>query len=354
MYTFTMTMTMKEKCVPLFVVSFFLLFFGFGASTAPSVEASGRANISLSPKFPSPGDRVDASLTLYGVNKNSAYITWIINGEIVKQAYGLDKHSFVVGEVGSKYTVGYIVQDPSGARVTGEATVQVSDLTIVWEGKTYTPLFYKGRAMFSAGAEVVVSAVPFIVDASGRLYDKEDLVYSWRTGGPTNRATAVGPGRHTAVLSNTRLYDPFIVYLEVSDPQGNVRGAKQIRIPFTQPILQLYDDNPYIGVYYGRAIGPVYGVHSGREATVIAEPYHMIASSRIDPVLTYEWVVGNTRYTSPGSISFGSEGPGFGTTPLSLSLTSRENHLQSARIDKRIDFGERSMWQYSDQETFPL
>lgn len=356
MYTFVITMRMQEKkqCVFLFLISFFVLFLGFGVFNVSSVESAGRATISLSPKFPKPGDVVVAKLTLYGFNRSSAYVTWIVNGEIVSQAYGEDRYSFVAGEVGSKITVGFIVQDTAGSKASGETTAQVSDLTIVWEGKTYTPLFYKGRSMFSGGADVVVSAVPSIVDSKGVFYGKDELIYSWTVGGPTNSPSVSGLGQHTAVLKNTRLFDPFIVYLQVSDPKGNLRSAEQIRIPFTQPVLQLYEDSPYVGVYYGRAVGPTYGVYSGREATVVAEPYHIIASSRVDPILTYEWLIGNKKYTSPGSISFGAEGPGYGSTPLSLTVKSEESLMQSARIDKTIDFGERGMWEQTNKETLPL
>lgn len=343
-------------------VSMFALFVVVGLffSGVPTVLAqmfSGetiiqKAHLEVDPRYPTPGEMVKVTLLAPTVDMESSIVTWTVNGKVVQQSYAGKQLTVPAGEVGSTLSIRVTAESPKGERVSADTSIRVSDATILWEGKTYTPVFFAGRALYTPGSEVTFSALPLVTDTSKHFYNKDDLIYVWRIKG-NSMPLASGKGKHTVTLINKNEFLPFEIYLEIKDPQGNMRVSKKLSVPVSQPELQLYEDSPIVGIYYGRALGATFGVYSG-ESTVIAEPYYMSASSRVDPVLVYGWEVSGNEYSAPGALKFGSEGDGLQSTMLKLSVKNDAFWLQSARIEKRIDFGERSTWRETSSETTPL
>lgn len=352
MYNFKQGMYRFIQKLSLIAVFVFCIFIPTESLFAQGFGGIKSAFIEISPKYPLAGERVKATLSSPSLDTDTALITWTLNGEVAQQAYSEKTFYFNAGGVGDHMTLRVDAEDGSKKRVSSQKDLYISDLVIVWEGKTYTPAFYGGRALASPGAYVAINAIASVTKSDGALYDKKDLSYVWRAGN-ANTPRVSGFGKNSILLQNENPYESFIVYLEVKDPGGEVRATKKIFVPGTEPKIHLYEDNPYIGIHYDRAIGSTYGIYGG-EATVVAEPYFMSVSSRIDPLLNYTWSVGNTTYSSPGSITFGAEGNGFGSTPLSLVIKNSEYWLQSARFDKRIDFGGRSQWINTNPNTTTL
>lgn len=309
------------------------------------------AFIDMKPKYPLAGERVNVTLNAPSLDMDTALVVWTINGKVVQSAYAGKNFSFTAGNIGERMIIQVSAEDGAQKKVSAQKELYISDLVLVWEGKTYTPPFYKGRSLSSPGSYTVLSAIASVTKKDGGVYGKNELFYVWKTGN-TDIPNISGKGKHSVLMKNGNPYEPYDIYLEVKDPTGEVRVVKKIVVPISQPTVHLYEDNLY-GIYYDQIIGSVYGVYGG-EATVVAEPYFMSASSRIDPALSYSWVVGDTNYTSPGSLTFGTEGDGYGSTHLNLVIKNLDYRLQSARSDKRIDFGGNNPWLDTNPETTTL
>lgn len=335
--------------IKLYSLLFFssLLFVGLFAIFTTGVQAEGtqsppRGTIVLSPKFPTPGQTVQARFYSASLDQDTALITWRLNGEIIQQAYSETVVTYKVGEIGTVSKLSVTAEDAKGFRVTVESVSYVSDVAIVWEGSTYTPPFYSGKALQTPGSEVTLVALPSVADSKGNLYDKNDLVYMWSINNSSVPVVS-GKGKHSVTLKNSNAQTNFLLTLLVKDPQGNTRAAKLLEIPLSQPKIVLYEDSPLIGIRYDKAIEHTYGIFD-REATIVAEPYFTTASNRTDPVLKYTWSVANVEYTKPGSITLGSEGAGSGSTYLSLIIKNTKYWLQSGRADLEIEFGKSNAW----------
>ncbi len=348
---------LKNTTVSTYVLFVFVGMFFFCVSPVFAQTFSGanivqKAHIEVEPRYPTPGEVVKATLLAPTIDMDSSLVTWTVNGKVVQQSYAGKQMTVPAGEVGSTLTIRVTAESTGGERVSADVSIRVSDATVLWEGKTYTPAFFEGRALYTPGSEVTFSVLPLVTDTSKHFYNKNDLIYVWRIKGNSNPLVS-GKGKHTVTLINKNEFEPFEIYLEIKDPQGTIRVTKKLTVPISQPEVQLYEDSPFVGIYYGKAIGSTFGVYSG-ESTVVAEPFYMSASSRVDPVLVYKWKVGGNEYNAPGILKFGAEGDGLQSTTLKLSVKNDAHWLQSARIEKRIDFGERNTWRETSSETTPL
>ena len=322
----------------------FLLFIALFVVLIPlkSTAEVGNKKLTLDPKLPTPGETVRAELIAHSLDFDTALVTWRVNGEVIEHGYSLPTIDFVAGPVGTTYTISATAEDASGERVFLERGFTVSDLSIIWEGRTYTPAFYEGTALLSEGAEVALQAIANVTNSYGGLYAPHELSYSWVISNAGSSKLS-GKAKHSVVVKNFRPREPLTVYVSVKDPTGVIRVEKSIRIPVHSTKTVLYENNPYVGIRYDKALGEVLGVYD-REVSILAEPYYMSAKTRRDSTLEYEWLVAGERYQSPGGLVFGVEGDASGSTNVQVTIKNKKYWLQTARADLSISYGERNTW----------
>jgi hypothetical protein len=286
---------------------------------------------------------VQATFVGTSIDLDTAIITWSIDGKILEKKFSSKTISFTVGSVGTTMNVSVDAEDGRGSKASASNQIRVSDVTVLWEGRTYTPPFFKGRALQSPGSEIVLSTISKVVDKNGKFYNIEELSYIWTTN-HSSVPELSGKGKHSVLLRNQQPFQDLHVNVQVKDPLGEVRVVKNIVIPSTSPILLLYEDDSSIGMRYDRAVESEFSIYN-REATLVAEPYYMSASTRTDELLKYAWSIDGTTNTTPGSLSFSpGENAGVGTTYLSLIIESTKHWLQNGRSDVKIHFGAQGQW----------
>ncbi len=343
--------TFKISLVTSFVV--FALFVVFTNTIFAFSEHGSRLDIN--PNYPSPNSTVTARFMAPGVDINTALITWRVNGEVIQQAYGKNIVKFEVGKIGTIYKISVFAKDAKNKKASKSEVIQVSDATIIWEGKTYTPPFYKGRAMQSPGSSISLLVIPEITNSNGVMYDKDDLFYEWMTNNSTIPESA-GKGMYYTTLKNPKPMETFKVVVKIKDKNGDLRTVKKAIIPVTQPMIKIYEDNPFVGVRYDKSIENVYNIRT-KESTIMAEPFYMSVENRVDKNLTYSWIISNVEYNNKGTITLGSEGTGFGSTNLSLTIQNDAYWLQNARKSLRVEFGQKEQYNWDrniNPETTPL
>lgn len=344
---------MMRKKIVLQIVTpvFFVLFFIF--STGITHAQEHKATLTLKPSFPMPHSQVRVELNAYTIDFDTALVTWRVDGEVIEKVYSKKIFTFTVGGVGTKHIISVSVTDGKGNRAFVEKSFTVSGLDIVWEGKTYTHPFYKGRSLLSRGAQVVLQALPKIANSNGVFYNKDELSYIW-TISNGSLGEVRGKGMHSVILDNMRPNNDMEVSLVIKDPSGTERAFKTEIIPITPSVVKLYERNPLVGIRYDTAIGTLFGIYDG-ESTLIAEPYYMSADSRFDNDLEYEWIVDGNAYTNTGSLTFGSsDSKTTEQAKMNLVIKNREYWLQNARVDTNIEYGVRNTWGIDTSETNTL
>jgi hypothetical protein len=329
--------------IPILVLLFSAMYSTDIAFAQQSIDNMSTAHIEFTPNYPTPGQTVKAKFVATSIDLDTAFITWSIDGKVIEKSFSAKEISFTAGGVGSVINVSVSAEDGEGSKASVSSQIRVSDVTVVWEGRTYTPPFYKGRALPSPESEITLVTIPKVADSSGRFYSIDELSYVWTTNHRSVPELS-GKGKHSVILRNSEPFQDLFVNVQVKDPSGEIRVVKNIVIPEANPMLVLYEDDSYVGMRYDRSVERELSIYN-REATLVAEPYYMSVTTRTDPILEYAWSIDGTENTTPGSLSFSpGEGAGEGTTYLSLIIKSTKHWLQNGRSDVTINYGAQSQW----------
>jgi hypothetical protein len=122
----------------LFVFGF--CFFNLNVKNTFSYSEHG-SNLKISPEYPLPETEVSASFHAPSLDLTTSLITWRLNGSIVQQAYGKSTVKFTVGKIGDIYKISVFAKDAKGKMASKSKILQVGDVSMLWEGNTYTPPF---------------------------------------------------------------------------------------------------------------------------------------------------------------------------------------------------------------------
>lgn len=224
----------------------------------------------------------------------------------------------------------------------GGALTQITPLglDILYDANSYTPPFYKGRALPAPGTAVRMQAIARFPRTNGSIVSPGDLVFTWRKG--TKLLTEKsGRGRDTLVAEAPYLFDTNIYSVHVSTVDGSLSADARIRIPSVEPVLRLYQDHPLFGITYWNAI-PRSSTLEEREMTFTIAPFFVAAHSANDPSLEYAWRV-NDQEVVPSDvrngITIGVEGTTASDASIALVLTRAHDLFLNASDLWRISLG---------------
>jgi len=149
--------------------------------------------ITVSPEIPGPNENVTITLSSFSVNLNDTKITWSVGGSSVSSGQGKTTFSFTSGPVGTRTTIDIaIIFSDINVRVEKRIIIEPSDLDLLWEApESYTPPFYKGKALPSQEGIIQVAAMPARKNTS--IGSQKNLSYTWKRNDKTQQqASGVG------------------------------------------------------------------------------------------------------------------------------------------------------------------
>lgn len=308
------------------------------------------AHITLSPSYPLPGDTVTATVHNHQVYKPTARVTWVHDGKVVQEEVGVFSYEFTAGKIGTMINLSVSIAPKEGSALRANLRQEIGSVRIVWEGKTYTPPFYRGRALASSGSEIVLQALPLLSDGKGGYKKAKDIVFSWRINGETN-PSRVGIGLESIIIPRQDGLGSTRVSVQVGESsRKDPLAMGSVLVPSTQPQVYFYTHDAVMGIN-AHPIGNRTEL-KGASATIYAEPFYTSVLSRTSEWLRYEWTIGNQELISPGSIILQPEGSGSGTTPLELVLTNTEIWQQRMQAETMVQF--ESNTQSESAETIAL
>lgn len=292
--------------------------------------------LTLDPVYPGPGDTVRVRARTSAIELRSSQITWTVNGVVRQQSIGGDTFTFTAGKVGDTAIIEVGARSIGDRTLLGNATVRVGDVAIAWEARTYTPPFFRGRALQGPNADVTLLALPTVMNEKGVLYDPGELTYEWYFNDEDTPST-VGVGLTSVQFHNAYGFDDLMVIVRVKDPVDTPRALAHTTIPLAQTEVHLYPDDPLKGTLYANALGDTYTL-AAHDVTLAAEPYYFSAETRDDPTLTYTWSIGGTPTDARGRLTLAPQGSGVGSAMVSLGVRHGRIVEQGAGYDTTISF----------------
>jgi len=300
------------------------LFFLFSYASAASIYDSS-VNAIVIPENPAPKTAVTIRLESPLVDLASANIVWFVNGKKVKEGKDVRILDFTLPETGqtkveaqiSSNDYGYIVKNFSFAPTLVE---------ILYQANSFTPPFYKGKALIPPEGVVTLLAESAFKTSAG-VIPARNLIYTWKKDGVIDGPNS-GLGKNTYTYNNGRLgEDAPLIEVAVSSGGSSLRGNATFRVGSVQPEIIFYESNPLLGVMLNQKIPEDYFLNK-QEITFVAYPYYFGGKNTEAEHLKYNWQISGSKVAPTGNsktLLTVRKPEGKGASSVSLSL---ENHLR--------------------------
>ncbi len=281
--------------------------------------------VTVTPRTPRPFQTVTLSLSSVRRDLSRTEIVWEKDGAVARQGRGVTQFSFTAGKAGQITRIGFSVREDGATLYADTVEINPSLVAIAWEADTYTPPFYRGKALASPEASVRLVALPYFVGQNGAMIDPATLTYTWKRGTQT-LVRQSGEGRQVLELRRNNLFGlPEQISVEVASADGRYTGTATLTLTFTQPRVRFYRFLPLGGIAYARAL--TRAALREEETTFVAEPYFFSVADRDAPALSYEWRIDGRPFAARGSITL-QKPSGSGRAVVDTTVSSAQFLLQ--------------------------
>lgn len=319
----------KTLCITSFAL------FGLCAALSTNAQVDTVSNdiqVELSPSYPGPGELVTARASSFSFDMNSTPVTWVVNGRQIASGIAKTSITFTTGNIGAP-TILEVRATPAADSKKYEKTTTIypSFLDLVWHTNSYTPPWYRGKALPARGSTVIITALPSFV-SGGSATNPSSLIYDWWL---DNKLLKSESGRGKSIFAFQIASNENIVHsvrARVTNTAGTITQEKTIRIRVHKPVVQFYELDALRGPVSQRAITNSYDLGAGTEIQILAVPYFVSAPPSF---FTHSWVVGGSKLppdTSNSSIlTYRSEPASSALQTISLTLQNTAWVLEQAR-----------------------
>ncbi len=325
---------MRKKLYKIIPFMFILFFFG-AVNYAESLQTgpyqiTPKIDVKKIPTYPRSNGKAIIKIESFTFDLTRSFVSFYLNGEVAKQGVGIKSFSFKTGDLGSSDDVKITAKTKSKGTITKEINISPSKIDIVWEADTYTPPFYKGKALQSAKSAVTIEAMPELYK-NGVRQDPEGLYYKWERNFRVIKE-GFGANGKSLTIKNTRGKKSIEVSLEVENTEGSARTKRYMEIPVSEPEILFYEKNPLMGIIYKDELGEGTQLE-GEEITIDAEPYFFSMNKRDFGSMRYNWEIDGKNQEATGhlahTLTLRRVTDNEGTMQLSLFLRNSKEILQS-------------------------
>lgn len=279
----------------------------------------------LSPKVPGANEDVTISINSYTMDIDGSNIIWYVNKDAFKNGVGLRTVTIHTGDFGERSVVDIVIMTPTGRKINKQIVVAPAEVDVLWEAQTYTPPFYKGKALPTYKSLVKVTAIPRFNSLTS---DPSQYYYNWtylRTLG-----VGKGLGKSSALVPMGFANTPIPVNVEVSLPTTDWVGSKLTTITATNPKLMFYEQAPLLGTQFNSGL-PQKINGEGNQFIVRAVPYFFSTDDYDNGNLMYTWTVSSAQRvpgTDPTTLTLKKSGTALQTFPVMLRIQNQKRVLQ--------------------------
>jgi hypothetical protein len=297
---------------------------------------SNELGVEIIPTYPRPKEMVWINISLYTADLNSADITWYQDGKAVLNGKGETRYSFVAGPVGSETKIEIAIKLLGGSTFSKTFTLTPASVDIVWEANSYTPPFYRGRALHSKQGSLKLVAMPEFVKNGKRILP-QNLIYEWSNGINVYQNQS-GYGKNVVLVDGSLLGRTEEIEVLVTDPVNNLVAQAFVDIAPSDPEVVFYQIDPYYGNIFDLALTGSFDLKD-EELQILASPFFF--SKENSENWQYEWQLNGTTiqnlFGSRTAVFRKPEGES-GRSTISLRLANTDRILQQAENSLNINF----------------
>lgn len=310
----------------------------FDSNTGLPNGIEEQISITVIPSVPQPGEQVSITVESYSTNLNNADFSWRINGTEQSAGKGLKQFIFSAPKSGEVANVNLTMLKETGGTITRSFEFAPADIDLIYEAKTYTHPYYKGKALYTSESEIRVIALPNFIE-NGVQKNSNNLTYKWSINGTVDQANS-GYGKKTYTYKGSLIQRPLNVSVEVSAENSSLKGKENIYIEPENVDLVIYENNPILGVIFEKAVIGNFLLNKPEiELQVI--PYNFSTSRKESPEVTYSWLMNGEPFVSnqsTNSVVLRNESGEEGLASINVNSEHVNNILQVARTGINLLF----------------
>lgn len=319
--------------------SFFTLltvFFVLISPTSAFAVSADLVSTKIVPSIPGPNQNVTVSIQSFAVNIDSARIVWYVNKEPKKEGVGEKTFTFTLGDFGNASTIDVIILTPEGVQVKKQLVIAPAEVDILWEAQTYTPPFYKGKALPSYKSLLRVSAIPRYNSLSS---NPSEYSYKWTYNRIENAGAGIGKDR--VVIPAGWADSAVPVSVDVKLPNSAwTGGSANTNITGTKAKVVLYENAPLLGTQFNHALTESVAA-TGNEFAIRAVPYFFSTDNYMNNGLIYTWKLGGSNVVpgqDPTNFVITKKGRSAESYPFSLRVQNPARVLQEGIAGGTVSF----------------
>ncbi len=291
---------MFKRCIVVIIFVCIAMFSLHSSLTmAQTAIEPGDLFFEISPEVPEPGQLVKVKLNSYVFSVDELYIEWQEDGKIRLAGTGEKTFQFSAGNIGETKLVTLIVRPQAGGNIIFRKDIvsKPSGMDILWMAvDSYTPPFYKGKALPTSEGVVKIMALPNF-QVGTKSVEPKNVIYNWkRNYEPITKAS--GYGRNIISIKQSFLVDEEKMTVVANEPTegGVAKGTLTIK-PYN-PKIVFYKKDPLLGIDYNH--GMTESMQLGAtDTTLVATPYFISPRNVLDPDLLYTWKLNDSTISTP-------------------------------------------------------
>lgn len=333
-------MKFRHLSTLLLLISLFLLPSLSHAQLSPEQaleQLTQTVSINMSPEYPEPNSNVNISIESFSTDLDTSQITWSVEGVVKKNGLGIKDLSIQTGASDKPITINILIEPTIGTSFIKTVVIQPGEVDLLWQGKSYTPPFYKGRTLWPKQGQIVFLAIPQVSNSDGTPLKPSELIYRWSKDG-TVLGNLSGTGKNSIVLTDSVLSLPQTITVEVLSDANTIVGSKSIRLASISPSVLIYEDSPLYGPLFNKEVGGKF-ILNNQEVSFSAFPLFFSAISQAEPNVSYSWGTNNSSEQPGNRITFRAPESGSGSSNISLKIDNVSKLLQSTQRNFLVQFG---------------
>lgn len=252
--------------------------------------------VNVSPRNPEPYQNTTITITSYSTDLNKASITWQKGKELLLSGTGRTSYSFKT--TGPNTTMVFdITIKPAGSisMINKRVSISPSEIELLWEPvNSYTPPFYKGKALPTKGSSIKAVAIPNTNTIKSNL---GSISYTWKNNNEVVEDSSGYNKNYYLFKDDIYSGDGNNITVVASSVENNYTAEKSINIPIYSSRVLFYKKSPTEGVLYNNNIKNNY-IMSEDEMTVVAEPYYLDIKNKWN-AFSYDWKINGSAIQTP-------------------------------------------------------
>ena len=250
-------------------------------------------NFATYPAMPGANEEVTIRLESYTTSLGTSAIRWFVNKTDHSEGLALTEVKVHTLDFGQKTVIDVVIVTEQGERIDKQLVIAPAEVDVLWEAQTYTPPFYKGKALPTFKSNVRVTAIPRFNSLTS---DPKKYTYRWKY----NRNLGLGEGLGKNSVIFPMSYEDVNVPVDVTVTLSGTEwvGNKYVDIPATSAKVVLYEQAPLLGINFNSAwTTPIETSES--EFVAYAAPFFFSLDDLVNNRIVYRWEI-NRGYVSPG------------------------------------------------------